>query len=112
MLPVPMPSLYPPPPPPKKKRDDRVSFTVRLAPAEYAAVQLIAKVWNATDDAMAVKRYRRWKPSSVVARLITIGIEHFFSGVKRPMPRTEEELAQFVEHCVQVLAGSNSGKKK
>lgn len=87
----------------------RVSFTVRLTPEQHRLIGLIADVWNATDAALNLKRRRRWKHSSVIARLVAVGIDNFFDGVKREPPPKGNE-ADFVEHCVRTLMAQ--AKKK
>lgn len=101
-------------PPEPEEKSLRVAFSVRVTPAEHEDIQLIADVWNATDKARGVKRSRKWKPSSVVARLITGGIDNFFDGVKLPRPTTEKERDAFIRRCVDLFVGGagESPRKK
>lgn len=102
--------LYTPKAEPKELR---VTFTVRLTPEQAKHVKLMADAWNAADKAAGVRRSRKWKSSSVVARLITVGIDDFFDGVKLPPPANDTERAAFIAHCVKVLTGlSGSPQKK
>jgi hypothetical protein len=103
------PPLYTPQP---ESKDIRTTFTVRLTPDQVGYVKLIADAWNAADAAAGVKRSRKWKPSSVVSRLIAVGIDNFFDGVQLKPPETEREREAFIRHCAELLAKSGSSSKK
>lgn len=51
-----------------------VPTSVRMKATSHSKLLFIAELWNALDKVRGKKRLKKWKPASVMARLIDVGI--------------------------------------
>jgi hypothetical protein len=81
---------------------ERVATTVRLRPIQHEDIETISDLWNAMDDALGRKRQKKWKASSVIERLLAVGIDGFWEQVGgRPSSKADREA--FVKQAVEQL---------
>jgi hypothetical protein len=87
---------------------DRVRTSVRLPLETHADIEIIAKLWNELDRALGRKRTKKWKPASVIERLVTVGIDGFWAQIGG-RPSTQEGRDDFARKALERLKKS-SGK--
>lgn len=78
---------------------ERVTTSVRLPKELHADIELIATLWNEFDAALGKKRAKKWKASSVIERLIAVGVDGFWQQVGG-RPLTKEGRQDFVRSAV------------
>lgn len=81
---------------------ERVRTSVRLPPAQHDDLELIAELWNEMDKALGRRRPRKWKPASVIERLISVGIDGFWGQVGG-RPATKAGRADFIKQAIERL---------
>lgn len=87
----------------------RVATSVRLQKEQHEDIELIAKLWNEIDEELGRKRPRKWKASSVIERLIAVGIAGFWEQAgARPEDKADRD--QVVAHVIERLKKSNPKK--
>lgn len=85
-----------------EKRSERVQTTIRLSPEEDADVELISQIWNGLDELRKVQRSVKWKKSTVMERLIAVGISGFWRSVGG-RPKTSEAREQWLRKALAEL---------
>ena len=87
----------------KEAEGVRTRQSVRLTPEQQADAALIAELWAAFDDALGVERAGRgWTATSVLERLIAVGIDGFWQEVGG-RPESSGDRAEFIRRAVERL---------
>lgn len=89
----------------------RTRQSVRLTAEQQSDAKLIADLWSAFDAALDVEREGRgWTPTSVLERLIAVGIDGFWAEVGG-RPESMEDRAEFVRRAVEKLVSDRRRRK-
>lgn len=81
---------------------ERIRTSIRLDPEQHADIEFIAQLWNELDAALGKKKARKWKPASVLERLVAVGIDGFWHQIGG-RPPTREGRAEFIRQAVKRL---------
>ncbi len=92
------------------KRSTRVTTSVRLPESEHEQVKFIARLWNAFDQASGRQRNRKWKPASVIAQLVSVGLNGIGSQIGG-WPEGKGEEDALVQHASEVMKRVEQKKK-
>lgn len=85
--------------------------SVRVPMALYRDIEFIAELWNEFDKVRDVKRPSRWKPSSVMERLLQVGRDGFVAQLGG-FPESDEERAEFIRRAKSKVADLAAKLKK
>lgn len=90
--------------------DEPVSTTVQLPPDLHADLKFIADLWNAFDEARGLKKRSKWKPATVIRRLLLVGR----GGIARQLggiPKGEKARAEFIASTAKKVAEKTGPSK-
>lgn len=87
----------------------RVPTTVRLMEAKHEDVELIAELWNQMEEELGRKRRRQWRASSVMERLIDVGVAGFWEQVGG-RPEGKADRVELVRRTIERLKKSTHKK--
>ena len=79
--------------------------TIRVPKSLYQDIEFVAELWNAFDEARGIKRPSRWKPSSVMERLLMVGrdgVSEQIGGIP-----TDSDRADFIKSTAAKVAGKS-----
>lgn len=82
--------------------DGRIKTSVRLTSEQRADVDLIADLWNGFDAALGRTGGKSWTATSVLERLIAVGIDGFWQEVGG-RPESSGDRAEFIRRAVERL---------
>lgn len=94
--------------PEAEEEGEKVQTSVRLPTQQHEDILLIADLWNELDKVLGRRRPRKWKPASVIERLIAVGIEGFWGQIGG-RPETEDDRKAALAKAVE-LARERSKK--
>ncbi len=83
--------------------EEPVNTTVQLPPDLHGHLQFIADLWNAFDKVRGLKKSKKWKPASVIRRLLIVGRDGLATQLGG-IPEGEEAQAEFIETASEKLA--------
>lgn len=83
----------------KVEKPKRVSFTVRLDLEPSADLKFISDLWNVFDG-LRGQHGPKWKPSSVIARMLKGDVEAFWGGLGG-RPKTEDQRRAVFDAAVE-----------
>ncbi len=90
--------------------DEPVNTTVQLPQDLHSHLEFIARLWNAFDAARGLKKRSKWKPASVIRRLLMVGrdgISEQLGGI----PEGEEAQAEVIEMTAKKVAAQSNKSK-
>lgn len=59
----------------------RVRLSISLTKEQHEQLELVARLWNALDDALERPRGRKWKITSVIERMVVVGLDGFWNEI-------------------------------
>lgn len=90
----------------------RSTTSIRLTEEQRADVEFVAELWNAFDKELEQERAgRKWSATSVLERLIAVGLDGFWAEVGG-RPATQEGREEFIRRAVAHLSARSPNKKK
>lgn len=98
-----------PPPKEEEEKDDPKGITVRFSPEDHEQLLLIARLWNALDEAMGVKRRHSWKASSVLRHAARF-LRDQLKEKMRDWPSEPSQQEAFIERHVAAARRMNEPK--
>lgn len=89
---------------PMDEEDDstRVPSTVRLSERDHERIQFMADLWNALDASRDLNRAKKWKASSVIERLVQVGLDGFGAQIGG-WPESRDERAAMLRRAGEVV---------
>jgi len=97
---------------PMKEVDEvRTRTSIRLTSEQQSDAALIAELWAAFDDALELQRAgRKWTATSVLERLVAVGIDGFWQEVGG-RPESTEDREEFIRRAVERLSSERKRRK-
>lgn len=80
--------------------------TIRVPLSLYRDLEFISELWDAFDEAREIEKRVKWKPTSVMERLLSIGVLGFSAQIGG-LPKSDAERAELLRKAkprVEALA--------
>lgn len=81
---------------------ERITTSVRLPADKHSRIEFLAELWNALDRASGKKNKRKWKPASVIARLVDVGLDGFAEQIGG-FPDSQEQRREMLKRAEDVI---------
>ncbi len=88
----------------------RVAMTVRMPAEARERLDFMADLWNALDLARGKTDSVKWKPTSVIERLVTVGLKGFEAQIGG-WPETDETRAAMIASAEKVIERLKQAEK-
>lgn len=82
------------------EESEKVRISVQLPRENHDDLEFVVEVWNQFNQVLGRKKGRPWSTMSVAQRLLVVAVNNFLKQYGMPVPKTEEERAEFMRRAV------------